>query len=963
TSGGLQKAVIEDLQAELWMDQGQWNKVEKLHLNDLFLNVRRDIHFGAYDKAKNSIEWQLNRYKDQDSKKYAENFVACLPAIKMLFLSEYENEGSSFYIDSVWNKANKYYTALYGKDSIPYLELLFDMGKEYKRLEKEETATALFKEVYDIGLAHYGKYNAFTTDASNELADLSVENGYLTKAQKLLDQTNALATETYGEQTVAYVLLLETYLAFDIQQGRNSEGKKKYEKILPVIVKEHGKRSLNYAILVFYLSKLSSNENDFEQAAILVKDAITINEANGVDCNPCFINLLVSLANVYVEAEEWNKAEATYRRAWQFLEDHTDELKDELYYLSITRSLADFYTLCKALKVTDRLTYYPDDSLIDENGKKRWVSKTGDEKAFTDNRIIETYKENIAYYTKQYGSKHPEVAGLKYLSAYYYWISQDHFNASREFNTSLDLSIAYAKLYLPYLSEKEKSSFYKTIDDRFDAFYTFGFEEKGKTTYILEQDLSYYKKIMGGDTVNYVFSKDTVMSNQLNKTYSSGKNSTSTNQSWIRVKNNVISSVFNYRLATKGILFHTTRNVKRRIIVSGDTLLIQAYNRWEHLHNQLAKLYTSSSKDTTGRAFQIDSLEKKAYDLQGELSEQSMLFKKNNDEKKYNWQDIQKALKAGEAAVEIIRFTFPLRSGKKDSICYAALIVTSETKENPQVVLLHNGNDMEKKYYSYYLNAIKYTLNDEVSYDIYWNSINRYLVGKKTIYFSPDGIYNVLNLSTLKNNTGTYLLEEKDIRLLTDLTDLVNVSEKEPYTNKATIIGDPDFNGKNLPLAPSDTIHERSIMMEDLLRGGIEELPGTKVETDQIARLLSKEGWEIKLLQRNLASEKQIKSVKETRLLHLATHGFFIKETVLENENPLLRSGLLFSGATGVDDFYQEEDNILTAYEAMNLSLEHTELVVLSACETGLGEIRKGEGVYGLQRAFRTAGCKNIIMS
>src|SRR5690606_25287293 len=111
------------------------------------------------------------------------------------------------------------------------------------------------------------------------------------------------------------------------------------------------------------------------------------------------------------------------------------------------------------------------------------------------------------------------------------------------------------------------------------------------------------------------------------------------------------------------------------------------------------------------------------------------------------------------------------------------------------------------------------------------------------------------------------------------------------------------------------------------------------------------------------------------RVFHVATHGFFMDETpapggslLASADNPLLKSGLMFTGASELieeDNIYNlnKKDGILTAYEAMNLPLDNTELVVLSACETGLGEIKAGEGVFGLQRAFLVAGAQNVIMT
>ena len=122
------------------------------------------------------------------------------------------------------------------------------------------------------------------------------------------------------------------------------------------------------------------------------------------------------------------------------------------------------------------------------------------------------------------------------------------------------------------------------------------------------------------------------------------------------------------------------------------------------------------------------------------------------------------------------------------------------------------------------------------------------------------------------------------------------------------------------------------------------------------------------------ASENTLKNIENPNVLHIATHGFFIKDKdLLQSKNlssarsqklvsnPLLRSGLLLASAQ--NSLKNGGDGILTAYEAQTLRLDSTDLVILSACETGLGDIKNGEGVYGLNRAFQSAGAKSVIMS
>lgn len=158
------------------------------------------------------------------------------------------------------------------------------------------------------------------------------------------------------------------------------------------------------------------------------------------------------------------------------------------------------------------------------------------------------------------------------------------------------------------------------------------------------------------------------------------------------------------------------------------------------------------------------------------------------------------------------------------------------------------------------------------------------------------------------------------------------------------------------------------------------DLPGTQMEVTSIAAVLNKKGWTAQTITGNMALEDVLKAnigTKAPNVLHIATHGFFFPDEEIEGadeesvyrqaDDPMLRSGLILAG--GNRSWQQQpipdgvENGILTAYEVAQLDLRNTDLVVLSACETGLGDVQGSEGVYGLQRAFKQAGANYLLIS
>jgi CHAT domain-containing protein len=272
-------------------------------------------------------------------------------------------------------------------------------------------------------------------------------------------------------------------------------------------------------------------------------------------------------------------------------------------------------------------------------------------------------------------------------------------------------------------------------------------------------------------------------------------------------------------------------------------------------------------------------------------------------------------------------------------------------------------------------------------YGAIWRPLEPPLAGVKRVYLSPDGIFNSISWMTVPSPGGKLLGERYEIQLLLSTRDLT----RRPLTGNgrsAVLVGAPNFEldaeGQRAAARSASDRLVRSPQANPsaakALRAGaaLEPLPGTERELQAIRSELEQHGWQTTVHSGSDAIEENIKSVRSPRLLHVATHGFFapdpprvaarlpeIAPTV--TDEPMLRSMLYFAGANralrGEAPATGSDDGVLTAYEASDLMLHGTELVVLSACETGLGVNRNAEGVFGLRRALQEAGAEAVLMT
>ena len=372
------------------------------------------------------------------------------------------------------------------------------------------------------------------------------------------------------------------------------------------------------------------------------------------------------------------------------------------------------------------------------------------------------------------------------------------------------------------------------------------------------------------------------------------------------------------------------------------------------------------------------------------------------------WRDVQSALKPGEVAVEFVHSSF-YRAQKTDSTFYAALLLRPGNMP-PLFTVLFEEAEMDnllmtqgerKADYANQLyatsdrGAIEITNPKRSLYSLIWKPFEKNLEGVHTIYCSNDGLLHRLNLGAIPYNKDQTFSDKYRLVELGSTRQLALHSELQNLGHDAVLYGglnyEPDTSKIQSQMQDSaPLLVELSFDRVDrnLLSGSWNYLEGTDKEVKTIHKLLTASGNSVVMRNGNDGTEESFKAMgvsnPSPRILHIATHGYFFPDHAGDefsfgsssynaqpvfktSDHPMLRSGLILSGGNGgwlgKSNGNGQADGVVTAYEISQMNLSNTELVVLSACETGLGEIQGNEGVYGLQRAFKIAGVKYLIMS
>lgn len=517
----------------------------------------------------------------------------------------------------------------------------------------------------------------------------------------------------------------------------------------------------------------------------------------------------------------------------------------------------------------------------------------------------------FALYSKKINDDTHYLVPLLMNRGFIYFGNKEYDKAEEMFMRATEIQLKFIQDNFPYLSEYEKENFYKSFRENFDLFNAF---------------------------VAYKL-------NQLPQ-QSSDK---------------LMSFLYDVQIKTKALILSESNKLIQFVNSSDDPQLKHKLTELKQFKNAVSKKMINDHYDKNDP--EIMSLNSKINNIEKEIAKAAASEK---ELPAASMSDIQKVLKKDEAAIEVLRIRRFNEEGPvgllSENSSYLFLIIKNSLA-HPEFVIVNNGKHLEEDQFRFYQNARKFNSPDAMSYGIYWEPIANKLEGKTGIFFSPDGIYNLVNLNILFNpNNNKYLLDEVNLVNLTNTKFLVSHNDNRSLAlESALLLGRPNYNLelKQPVIDVSMLKYSPTRALKDNFRSNVADLPGTEAEVKGIMTALEDSGIISEMALWNDATEEFVKTNKSKNIFHIATHGFFFEDQ--DKGNPMMNSGLLLAGVTKKNT--SGEDGILTAYEASTLDLSQTNLVVLSACETGLGKIKNGEGVYGLQRAFEVAGVKYILMS
>ena len=889
-----------------------------------------------------------------------------------------------------------------GKKNLAYANCQDVFGKVWWRSKNNERAEEYYSRALAIKKGVMGEESAEYASSVANLAFWYYKYlGNYDKAEPLVKKSADIRARVLGKSDPNYATSIFLLAVINRRLNRFEESEKLFQEVLRIWEKTIGFDDPSYIGGLLNLGILYYRMGSYEKAESIYLHALSITERTAGKENINYANNLEMLALLYKQMGNYDKAESLYIEAVDILIRIRGEGNSDLgislnnlgqFYLRIgDNEKAEYYYL-ESKAITERVfgKDHTEYGTVLNNLGSLYLRNGNFPKAEAH------FREVQAIWEKKYGKEHYLYALSQNNLGFVYEKLRDYKMAESLFLKSLNIRKRVLDKLHPSLGQ--------SLDHLANLYWKIGDNEKAADFFEEEIDL-YQSRVL--QAVNHLSERelDKYIKGDLFRTASLF----SFAQTLHKNDFGISRTCFDNNLFYKGFLLNASSQIKN--LALSDSSSLETLNSLKSYERRLATEYSKP----LNKQRNVTLLEEKANVLEKELALSIAGY--GEIIRQVSWKEVQQMLGPNEAVVEFVHYDL-FRPESTDSIMYAALVLRSED-EGPILISLFEEKQLQKlleqkgKTRKNFINSL-YSHSEKQKdgnnlYELIWKPLEKYLKNIHTIYNSPSGLFHRINLSAIYTPQGNTIQDQYKIVNLTSTRNLViqpPISVYQPAPS--LVVGGISFDIDTTVLASnkSKPTEFQDLDAEILLSysgrseryGTWRPLKGTDQEADSIAQLLQNHGEKVVKLKGSEANEPSIKKAgsqkTSPRILHIATHGYFFPDPTPQppeggdhstsplssqerepggevpfkiSDHPMIRSGLILAGGNYAWQNGKApkgtEDGILTAYEISQLNLRNTELAVLSACETGLGDIKGNEGVYGLQRAFKIAGVQHLIMS
>jgi len=839
---------------------------------------------------------------------------------------------------------------------------LINLGEVLRAKGQYRSAEPLLRRSLEILEKALGPDDPHVGHSLNNLASLLIEQGRYSDAEPLLQRSLVIREKILGTNHPDFALSLHNQAELLKKQGKYTAAEAVYRRSLKIYENTLGPDHPDVASTINQLASLLNLQGKSAEAENFYRRSLSVLEKHFGPQHPYVAASLNGLALLLKEREEYAEAESLYRRSLRIYENELGP--NHPYVATILNNLAGLFR--------DKGRYSASEDL---------------------------YRRSIAIYEKALGPDHPSVAtSLNNLGEL---LAQNNQYAEAEIMHRRSLEI-YEKTLGP-----EHSAVATSLNNIAGLLALQGHTKEAYSFH--SRSLAIREKTLGDDHPKVAASLDhlaglMIAQGQHNYAIPILRRSTSIESSWLLREIPFLSDrarlgQFRQLGYTWEIVFSWAKDypvfaelaLEKRLNRQGllpeielrQSLLLNAPNADRSKVEQLRRLTVQLSSVTLQPDHRTE-VRKQRDELQAEIYRQIPEL----ELKHVTNAEVARALPGDGVLVEFQRYySFDVRQPKDQrwgEAQYIALVLKPDASVasvplGPAATIdstIHQG-----------LRATAERLSDATSI---WTELSEkvlmpllpHLTGGRQWFLTPDGELNRVPFAALPapQQPGTFLAQAVQLRQLSTGRELLKLEKPTPTGSTSLVMANPSYDRLGAKPGQHPRAAEVTAVAQqrsaELGSNQWKQLPASEREGQKVAKLLS-----TGLISGTSATTKALQRHQGPRVLHVATHGFFVADQEakptdpmraiqegspllrsLRQEDPQLRSGLVFAGANQ-PDVDPNDDGYLTAAEAVNLNLKGTELVVLSACSTGQGEVRTGEGVYGLQRSLTVAGARSTLLS